>query len=251
MKNIVKALALAGITAMGAHAAPTLQLNEFLLNVPGGTDAGHQFIEVKGGASESVNNVWVLEIDSNGGTNGQVLNAFDLTAQGTVGSNGLLLIRDSGTVLSPAPAAATTVTVRTFSAALTNNTTTIALVVGFSASVGTDLDTNDDGTLDSTPWTSVLDAVTMQDSGGGDFPHADDMGGTVIPIQTSPAYTPDALMRSPIDNSWVFGDVLGTNPGPYTFDNTQVSSPLFAGGTLNAGNDNSTVPVELSSYSIE
>src|SRR5690606_18391450 len=128
-----------------------------------------------------------------------------------------LLVRDNATVLSPAPAAATTVLIADFNPDLENNTTTIALVTNFSCSVGTDLDTNDDGTIDvALPWTATLDAVTNQDSGGGDFPHADDLGGTVLPIDAG--YTPDVIMRDPATPTvWIRGDALGTFPGPYVF----------------------------------
>ncbi|MFZ4722691.1 MAG: hypothetical protein ACOYMI_06030 [Phycisphaerales bacterium] len=38
---------------------------------------------------------------------------------------------------------------------------TFLLVSGFSGAVNTDLDTNDDGVLDSTPWTALLDSVSV------------------------------------------------------------------------------------------
>ena len=35
------------------------------------------------------------------------------------------------------------------------------LVRGFTGAVGDDLDTNDDGTLESTPWSSIVDSVAL------------------------------------------------------------------------------------------
>ena len=46
---------------------------------------------------------------------------------------------------------------------------TYLLVDGWSGSVGVDLDVGDDGTLDSTPWTALLDSVGVIDGDGGDF----------------------------------------------------------------------------------
>ena len=51
-----------------------------------------------------------------------------------------------------------------------DGTITLMVVEGFTGSVGDDLDTNDDGTLDVTPWTTLHDDVAVTDggSGGGD-----------------------------------------------------------------------------------
>ena len=53
-----------------------------------------------------------------------------------------------------------------------NGTVTLLLVAGFSGDVLDDLDTNDDGTLDVTPWTTLLDAVAITDGGAGDRTYA-------------------------------------------------------------------------------
>ncbi len=100
-------LCMLAILAGASPAWAALQINELLMNAPGGGDNGFEFVEIKGSASESVANVWFLEIDSNGGTNGAILNAVNLTSAGTVGTNGFLLIRDAATALVPAPDAAT------------------------------------------------------------------------------------------------------------------------------------------------
>ncbi|MBK8020521.1 MAG: ExeM/NucH family extracellular endonuclease [Chloroflexi bacterium] len=49
-----------------------------------------------------------------------------------------------------------------------NGSQTGLLVEGFSGTVGTDLDTNNDGTLDSTPWTNILDGVAVNDNAATD-----------------------------------------------------------------------------------
>ena len=52
---------------------------------------------------------------------------------------------------------------------LENGTVTLLLVKTFTGAINDDLDTNNDGTLDSTPWESVVDAVAVNDGDKGDF----------------------------------------------------------------------------------
>jgi hypothetical protein len=53
-----------------------------------------------------------------------------------------------------------------------NGAVTILLVSNFTGSVGADLDTNNDGVLDSTPWDEILDGVAVSDGGAGDHTYA-------------------------------------------------------------------------------
>ena len=50
-----------------------------------------------------------------------------------------------------------------------NGTKTLLLVTGFTGTLGLDLDTNNDGTLDTTPWTSIADDVAVDDGYSGDI----------------------------------------------------------------------------------
>jgi predicted extracellular nuclease len=52
---------------------------------------------------------------------------------------------------------------------LENGTVTLLLVEGFSGALGNDLDTNEDGAFDVTPWTAIVDAVAVNDGGAGDL----------------------------------------------------------------------------------
>ncbi|MBZ0112383.1 MAG: endonuclease [Thermoanaerobaculia bacterium] len=71
---------------------------------------------------------------------------------------------------------------------------TIFLVEGWSGTVGVDLDTTDDGVLDSTPWTSILDSIAVQD-GGGDPNYGAD---TVLPISfDGEDFSPGGASRIP------------------------------------------------------
>ncbi|CAM2005440.1 endonuclease I family protein [Acanthopleuribacter pedis] len=46
-----------------------------------------------------------------------------------------------------------------------NGSMALLLVEGYSGTLGTDLDTNDDGTFETTPWTNIIDSVGVDDGG--------------------------------------------------------------------------------------
>jgi predicted extracellular nuclease len=50
-----------------------------------------------------------------------------------------------------------------------NGTVTLLLVEGYTGSVGQDLDTDNDGSLEVTPWDTVVDAVAVTDGDAGDL----------------------------------------------------------------------------------
>jgi len=52
--------------------------------------------------------------------------------------------------------------------ALENGTLTLLLVKGFTGSEGDDIDTNDDGVIDNSPWAILVDDVAVTDEGNGD-----------------------------------------------------------------------------------
>ncbi len=213
-----------------------LVFNEVLNNAPGGGDDGQEFVELKGNVGESVDDVWILVLDNNGGGIGAVENAIDLSASLTTGTNGLLLVRDSATVLSPAPAAATTLQITDFNPDIDNDSITLLLVTGFTGTVSDDLDTDDDGTLDTTPWTDVLDAIFIDD-GDSEPAIAVSLGGVSTGPQT---FTPDVIHLDPTGSTLVIGDVDGTNPGPYTFAVTETIPVGYEGVALSPGSPNNT-----------
>ncbi len=95
---------------------PTIRFSEFLRNTPG-TDDGREYFEISGPAGTSLDGLTLLEIEGDGGASGVIDGVFDLTGL-SLGSNGLLLLRDQSmidvggnivpAILSPAPAAETT-----------------------------------------------------------------------------------------------------------------------------------------------
>ena len=60
--------------------------------------------------------------------------------------------------------------------ALENGTLSLLVVQDFTGALNADLDTNDDGTFDVTPWTSLVDGVAVNDGTVGDRTYATTLG---------------------------------------------------------------------------
>ena len=248
------AVALLATCLSSSHAA--IILNEIFVN-PAGTDNGREFIELRSTTDgvEAMSGLTLLVIEGEGTAAGIVDQALSLGAFST-GTNGLFLWRDSATVLSPTLAAATTLNVADFSPDIENGTQTYVLVDGFSGAIGTDYDADDNGALDSTPWSSVLDAVGYIDnSGGAEFSYAAGLGGVSFPMLPA-GFDPEAVLRendlmgNPYD--WLVADVQSASPtnGPFALDGSELLRPdgstqniaSLSFDTLSPGNANQSIP---------
>ena len=120
-------------------------INEFSASTAG-TDV--EYVEVKGAAGTDLAAYKVLEIEGDAG--GTALGTVDeVVSLGTTDAEGYALVSLAAN-------------------ALENGTITLLLVKDFTGALTNDLDTNDDGTLDTQPWASVVDAVAVNDGGAGD-----------------------------------------------------------------------------------
>ena len=124
-----------------AATTPTAILNEFVFNHVG--DDTDEFVEVLGPPSTNLASLSIVLIE------GDVFDGGEGRIDGVipVGTTDA-----SGYWASP------------FSADIENGTQTMLLVIGFRGVPGLDLDTDDDGVLDVTPWGSILDAVAVSDA---------------------------------------------------------------------------------------
>jgi len=120
------------------------KINEFSASTTG-TDV--EFVEVFGTPSTDYSTYRILEIEGDSGTAQGTID--EVITIGTTDANGLYL----------ASLAAN---------ALENGTISLLLVKNFSGTVSTDLDTNNDGIFDLTPWESIIDSVGVNDGGAGD-----------------------------------------------------------------------------------
>ncbi|MFO0830619.1 MAG: hypothetical protein U0637_02125 [Phycisphaerales bacterium] len=234
-------IALAAAAGLSCAAQAQVRINELMVNAPG-TDDGFEFFEFSGPANAPLTNVWLIGLEGDGTGAGSVDVAIDYTGF-SLGSNGLLVHRDAAGVLTPAPDAATTLRVSDFSPDLENGTCTWVLVTGFTGALNADLDTNNDGTLDLTPWTGVLSSIALiENDGAANIGYAASLGGVNFGPQAG--FNADAFVYG-ADGQYYGMDVLGTNPGPYAFDTTRMADQsgtlVSIAGSLTPGSAN-TVP---------
>lgn len=141
--GLAAALGAASLVTTDAGASTLPVINEFSASTAG-TDV--EYVEIYGAPSTDYSAYKVLEIEGDAGSAGVV---DEVIALGTTDANGLYLVN------LPANA-------------LENGTLTLLLVQDFTGALGNDFDTDDDGAFDATPWTAIVDAVTVNDGGAGD-----------------------------------------------------------------------------------
>ncbi|HEU5088856.1 MAG TPA: lamin tail domain-containing protein, partial [Roseiflexaceae bacterium] len=119
-------------------------INEFSASTAG-TDV--EYVEIYGSPNTDYSAYTVLEIEGDAGT--AIGTIDEVIALGATGANGLYLAN------LPANA-------------LENGTVSLLLVQGFSGALNTDLDSDNNGTFDTTPWSEIVDSVAVNDGGAGD-----------------------------------------------------------------------------------
>lgn len=210
-----------GMLLAASTASADVMLNEFLLE-PSGPDVGQQFFELKGTANQSLSGLSLVVLFGDPFLSGLVDQVLDLSPY-SLGSNGLLLYHDDPMNLVTAPDPETTVITGlllqpTF---FSNTSLTFALVRDFTGMALDDLDIDDDGVLDSTPWSSVVDAVGVRANLPG-FPlegaFGTQLGFTDFPIT---GFDPDGIFRDGVTNQWYASDVNNDIGGPYFIDPLQ------------------------------
>ncbi len=118
-----------------------------VINELGVSDASsdNEFAEFLGDPDTDYSAYSLLEIEGDSAYG--VIN--NVVALGTTGPDGRFTV-------DPAPA-------------FQNGSSTFLLVEGFTGSAGDDLDTDDDGTPDVTPWSAIADSVAIDDGDAGDL----------------------------------------------------------------------------------
>jgi len=122
-------------------------INEFVANHVGADT--HEYVEVRGTPDTNYGSYAVVEIDGDGSVAGRV---NSVRAVGTTDDEGLWRTA--------------------FLNSLQNGTSSLLLVEDATATVNSDLDTDNDGTLDVTPWERVVDDVAVTDGGTSDRTYA-------------------------------------------------------------------------------
>ena len=145
--------------------AGAVTINEVRID-NGGADTDEYF-ELMGAPGLSLDGYTYIVIGDGAGGSGTVENVTDLTGQ-SIQADGFLSVHKEGTVGAC-----------TYDVDLTMNfensdNVTHMLVIGFTGALDDDLDTDDDGILDITPWTSMEDCLALIESvGSGDLVYCD------------------------------------------------------------------------------
>lgn len=148
---LVLLLTLSSTVPASVGAATSVVISEIRIDQPS-TDTDEYF-ELAGDAGASLDGLTYLVIGDGPGGSGVIENVTDLSGH-TVGSSGFFVAAESTFSLGTADLT----TDLNFE---NSDNVTHLLVAGFTGSNGDDLDTNDDGTLDVTPWSAELDRIAL------------------------------------------------------------------------------------------
>lgn len=148
------------IPAVGAPAATDPAINEIRIDQPG-TDVDEYF-ELAGDPNGSLDGLTYVVIGDGTGGSGVIEAVVDLSGQSLDG-DGLFVAAESTFNLGSADLT----TDLNFE---NSDNVTHLLVRGFTGADGDDLDTDDDGILDTTPWSAIVDSVALIETvGSGDL----------------------------------------------------------------------------------
>jgi uncharacterized repeat protein (TIGR01451 family) len=146
-------------------------INEFVFNHTG-TDT-NEYVEVFGSADMDYGSYWLLEIEGDSGASlGVVDGVYNV---GTTDANGFW-------------------TTGFLNNEWENGTVTALLVRNFTGNQGDDLDTDDDGVLDVTPWDLIADDVAVDDGDAGDLAYS---AVVLTPGYDGAPYAPGGASRIP------------------------------------------------------
>jgi predicted extracellular nuclease len=212
------ALLCAGLlAAFAAHAGSSLTINEFVFNHTGSDT--NEYVEILGAPNTDLSSLTLIEIEGDGTGAGVVDGVYVLGTTNATGhwSTGFL------------------------NNELENGTVSLLVVSGWTGNVGDDLDTNDDGVLDVTPWNFIeSNGIAVTDGGASDrtysgvtlIPNFDGAGVTVggasrIPDGTDTGNATD-WVRNDFDGEGIPG--LPGSPDPGEALNTPGAPNELAGG---------------------
>jgi hypothetical protein len=147
-------LLLLHVTAASAQ-APDVYINEIQVSTAG-TD--WEFVELRGAPGTDLSDLTLLGVESDAGSStGRIDRAISLAGQ-SIPADGYWLAISAAGSSEYGVSGELAIANNTFE----NSTATYFLVTGFTGAVGNDVDTNDDGILDATPWGVLVDAINLR-----------------------------------------------------------------------------------------
>lgn len=148
------------LTSIFSPVTYSVVINEVRIDQP--SSDNDEYFELVGGANVSLDGLTYLVIGDGSGGSGVIEAVVDLNGE-TTDTNGTFVVAESSFSLGTANKTATI----NFE---NRDNVTHLLVRGFTGNDKDDLDTNDDGTLDVTPWAEIVDSVALVESiGSGDL----------------------------------------------------------------------------------
>ena len=207
-----------GVGPIRAQISPVI--NEFVFNHTGSDS--HEYVEIYGDVNTDYSAFTIVEIEGDGTEAGLIDDGT--VAVGTTDASGFWWTGFQADLYE-------------------NGTNTLLLVTDYSGAVGLDVDTDDDGVIDTPYWTAIIDGVGVHDGGASDHTYAGvELGDNYDGLSS---YHPGGASRIPngfdSDSMWDWrrNDFDGAGlPNP-PFD-----SPTFDNGealnTPNATNDVAT-----------
>lgn len=218
---------------------PDIAINELRISSPGGSDDTSNFVELSGTPDASLDDLTLVVI-SGEFEPGRIDFAFDLTGAAT-DADGFFLLGNDGSGYSFDPGDIVRTGTDRFD--FFGSPSTFLLVEGFTGAAGDDLDSDNDGDIDSPPWTSIVDGVSLIDGDGNpDFNYADTVVGP------SGTFPPAGVARIP-DGSGdfvqlAFDDTAADTPGA-TNQPEQAATPARIYEIQGAGHVSPFVTLDL------
>ncbi len=149
--SVLLLLLLTASTSLVTAAAPSPVISEIRIDQPS-TDTDEYF-ELAGVPGSSLNGLTYLVIGDGSGGSGVIEAVIDLTGN-TIPASGFFVAAESTFTLG-------TANLTTSLNFENSDNVTHLLVKDFTGANGNDLDTNDDGTLDVTPWSEIVDLIAL------------------------------------------------------------------------------------------
>ncbi|MDX2132588.1 MAG: hypothetical protein SFY69_11110 [Planctomycetota bacterium] len=160
--EVLAALAACGFAAVAHAGTATISINEIRVDQTGADN--DEYFELAGAPGTSLAGLWYVVIGDGTGGSGVVesvtdLSTYSIAADGYFSAGESTFTGDYGSLDAvlggPNP----------LNFENTDNVTHL-LLANFTGAVNVDLDTNDDGVLDSTPWGSIVDSIALVNGAG-------------------------------------------------------------------------------------
>jgi hypothetical protein len=196
-------------------------INEFVANHVGADD--HEYMEIYGDPDTDYSGFRILVVEGDGANAGRV---DAIRTPGTTNADGYWVTNFMSGVLE-------------------NGSQTLLLVENSSVGIGWDLDTNNDGTMDTAPWGRLVDDVAVSDGDAGDQVYS---ASVLSPGFDGNAATPGGASRLPdatdTDSAgdWTRNDYDGEGLAGFT-GTPEVGEALNTPGAMNDTALDTTPPI--------